>query len=82
MYTKLYAYPKTGRTHQIRVHLAALKHPVLSDSIYMTNKQFDESINHFPRLMLHAQEIRFEHPKIKEKMEFTAGIPKEFGSKD
>ncbi len=64
-------YPKTGRTHQLRVHMAYLKHPILGDEKY-GHKQT------FPRLALHAQAIGFTHPVSKHFVEFSSKSPKEF----
>jgi tRNA pseudouridine32 synthase/23S rRNA pseudouridine746 synthase len=50
--------PKTGRSHQLRVHMLALGHPVLGDPFYATGAARD-----FPRLMLHSEELRFKHPQ-------------------
>lgn len=49
--------PFTGRTHQLRVHMAAIGHPILGDSLYATGAAADH-----PRLMLHAESLRFRHP--------------------
>ncbi len=71
-------YPKTGRTHQIRVHLSALGHPIIADPIYMTKKQFEKFESSFNRLMLHAWKIRFNHPKTQNELFFEAPLPKLF----
>jgi 23S rRNA pseudouridine1911/1915/1917 synthase len=63
--------PFTGRTHQLRVHLAYLGHPILGDTKY--GKKGD-----FSRLALHAQEIGFIHPATNKLMHFTSKIPQEF----
>ncbi len=65
-------WPKTGRTHQLRVHMAYLKHPILGDDKYGRNK------NNFPRLALHAQVLGFRHPHTKRFVEFCQHPPKEF----
>ncbi|MEP2185263.1 pseudouridine synthase [Roseibium sp.] len=51
-------FPKTGRSHQLRVHMLALGHPILGDPFYATGPVRD-----FPRLMLHSEELRFNHPQ-------------------
>jgi tRNA pseudouridine32 synthase / 23S rRNA pseudouridine746 synthase len=56
--------PKTGRTHQLRVHLQAIGHPILGDALYGDAQSAD-------RLMLHACELGFQHPVTHEKMQFT-----------
>jgi tRNA pseudouridine32 synthase/23S rRNA pseudouridine746 synthase len=50
--------PKTGRSHQLRVHMLALGHPILGDPFYATGPARD-----YPRLMLHSEELRFNHPE-------------------
>lgn len=63
---------ETGRTHQIRVHMAYIKHPVYQDPIYGTDKSDDFG------QYLHAKTIGFTHPKTKELMIFNSELPKEF----
>ncbi len=62
VYTLLRAYPKTGRTHQIRVHLKEEGMPVVSDLIYAPNKLLKFDLIWCPRLFLHAAKIEFEMP--------------------
>ena len=50
-------FPKTGRSHQLRVHMQSLGHPILGDPFYATGPA-----RAFPRLMLHSEELRFKHP--------------------
>lgn len=73
-FTEIRAVLETGRTHQIRVHLAYLKHPVLGDPLYGPKK------NPFGLTgqVLHAETLGFIHPNTGEKMEFTAEPPKSF----
>ena len=63
--------PFTGRTHQLRVHLAYLGHPILGDTKYGKK-------DNFSRLALHAQEIGFIHPTTNKLMHFSSKIPSEF----
>lgn len=65
---------QTGRTHQIRVHMAYLKHPVVGDLTYSKRK------NPFPGLgqMLHAKALGFHHPTNKKYLEIQAQLPREF----
>lgn len=63
--------PFTGRTHQLRVHLAFLGHPILGDDKYGKNSKFY-------RLALHAKYIGFIHPATGKFVEFSCDIPKEF----
>ena len=63
----------TGRTHQIRVHLRSINHPVCGDGLY----GFEKGVK-VPCLMLHAYSLAFEHPRTHEKMAFTAPLPEDF----
>ena len=63
----------TGRTHQIRVHMQAIRHPVAGDPVYGLKGGVKA-----PRLMLHAHTLAFTHPRTGERMVFTAPLPKEF----
>jgi 23S rRNA pseudouridine1911/1915/1917 synthase len=63
----------TGRTHQIRVHLHHLGHPVLGDKLYGGKRAGTSS-----RQMLHASKLTFRHPRTGEAMSFTASVPKDF----
>lgn len=63
------ARPLTGRTHQIRAHLAYLGHPVAGDP------EFDKGEPKPPRTMLHAYKVSFDHPKSGKKVAFTAPVP-------
>ena len=65
--------PVTGRTHQIRVHLAAAGHPLAGDSRYGRRKENPK----FPRLFLHAHRLSFIHPGTGERVEFTSDLPSE-----
>jgi 23S rRNA pseudouridine1911/1915/1917 synthase len=58
-------YPETGRTHQLRVHLAAIGHPIVGDLVYGTpgrSRDLPTAMRTFPRQALHARELRFHHP--------------------
>ncbi len=61
-------WPRTGRTHQLRVHMLALGHPILGDPIYAP----DDS---HARMMLHAEELRINHPESGRGMSFRAKAP-------
>ncbi|MFA5038489.1 MAG: RluA family pseudouridine synthase [Candidatus Omnitrophota bacterium] len=69
-YTALELFPQTGRTHQLRVHLSYLGHPILGDPVYGRKKNF-------PRLALHAKDLGFEHPTTKEFMKFSSPLPED-----
>lgn len=64
---------ETGRTHQIRVHMNYINHPVVNDSVYGKRKLIDETGQ-----CLHAKELGFIHPTTKKYMCFTSELPKEF----
>jgi len=75
---------KTGRTHQIRVHLAHIRHPVVGDETYnggrdktVPDAQIRKAIEELNRFFLHAERLSFTHPKTKEKMNFIAPLSKE-----
>lgn len=65
---------ETGRTHQIRVHMNYINHPVVNDPVYGYNKMDDKEFGQ----MLHAKEIGFVHPITKEFMDFKVDPPKRF----
>lgn len=70
----------TGRTHQIRVHFSALKHPVVGDTLYGAAAQLrvdDITLPPLGRNFLHAAKIAFSHPRTGERMEFRAPLPAE-----
>jgi len=73
-YTLLEIELKTGRTHQIRVHMAHIGHPVIGDVVYSNGK------NPFgvTSQMLHAYKLGFKHPRTGEWVEYIAPLPKEF----
>lgn len=68
--TRVRLSPLTGRSHQLRVHMLALGHPILGDPIY----DEADAPNH-PRLMLHAETLALHHPATGEWMTFTAPCP-------
>ncbi|MGB4788460.1 MAG: pseudouridine synthase [Lentibacter algarum] len=63
-------FPKTGRSHQLRVHMLALGHPILGDPFYASGEALAHS-----RLMLHAEELRLRHPDGGKGMRFFAKAP-------
>ena len=75
-FTFLEVRPKTGRTHQIRVHLAHIGHPVVGDAEYGRPAPTDWGVS---RQLLHAHKLGFLHPVRKDWVEFAAPLPKEFG---
>lgn len=71
---------ETGRTHQIRVHMAYLGHPLLGDEVYGGNKTRFGAVHkaYIDGQCLHAKELQLTHPKTKENMTFTSSLPKNF----
>ncbi|MEX3017699.1 RluA family pseudouridine synthase [Gymnodinialimonas hymeniacidonis] len=68
--TRLRLFPKTGRSHQLRVHMREIGHPILGDPFYATGAALD-----FPRLMLHAESLKLRHPDGGIGMTFRAPVP-------
>jgi tRNA pseudouridine32 synthase/23S rRNA pseudouridine746 synthase len=68
--TRVRLTPKTGRSHQLRVHMLALGHVILGDPLYATGEAADH-----PRLMLHSEELRVNHPESGKGMSFRAKAP-------
>lgn len=75
-YSLLEARPMTGRTHQIRVHLKYLGHPIVADPLY-GGKQYKEDLTWCPRLFLHAKSLEFTHPGTGERVTFESELPKD-----
>lgn len=73
-YSFLRCHLKTGRTHQIRVHMNFIKHPIINDPLYGTNNKIM-----FPSAqLLHACELTLIHPRTKERMTFSCDLPEHF----
>lgn len=68
--TRVRLFPHTGRSHQLRVHTLALGHPILGDTLYAP-----ETADQYPRMMLHAEELRVNHPESGKGMKFRAPAP-------
>ncbi|CAM3424305.1 RluA family pseudouridine synthase [Paracoccus nototheniae] len=68
--TRVRLMPVTGRSHQLRVHMAESGHPILGDPLYATGEAADH-----PRLMLHAESLRFRHPDSGVQIGFSAPVP-------
>ena len=70
---------QTGRTHQIRVHLAAIGHPVVGDDVYGERRfaQFVKKYGKPGRYFLHAAALKFEHPRTGESLQFHSPLPPE-----
>jgi tRNA pseudouridine32 synthase / 23S rRNA pseudouridine746 synthase len=65
--TRVRLYPRTGRSHQLRVHMLALGHPILGDPLYASG-----TAREFSRMMLHSEELRISHPDSGISMKFRA----------
>lgn len=65
--TRVKLMPKTGRSHQLRVHMLSLGHPILGDPLYATGAAAG-----YARLMLHSEELRLKHPENGKSMKFRA----------
>lgn len=83
-FTLLEVEIKTGRTHQIRVHLSHINHPVVGDETYnngrdktVANPQIRKAIKEFNRFFLHAEKLSFTHPETNEKMSFRSPLTPE-----
>jgi len=68
--TRLRLFPKTGRSHQLRVHMREIGHPILGDPFYAAG-----AARAHPRLMLHAEALRFRHPDGGKGLTFTSKAP-------
>ncbi|MCB9963968.1 MAG: RluA family pseudouridine synthase [Rhodospirillales bacterium] len=82
---------ETGRTHQIRVHMESIKHPLIGDPLYgeqptktrsllkkdLFSAEVQEACLSFPRQALHAHEIRFLHPRTEDEMSLSAPLPED-----
>ena len=73
-YTHVRCRLETGRTHQIRVHMAYLGHPILGDTVYGAKK----AVPGLTGQCLHAVGLQFIHPRTKELVSLTCGLPDEF----
>ncbi len=70
-YTLVALYPITGRSHQLRVHMLALGHPILGDRLYA----HDDALSMAPRLQLHAESLSLTHPTLEKWLHFKTPIP-------
>lgn len=69
--TRMSLMPRTGRSHQLRVHMQSLGHPILGDPFYATGAARDD----YSRMMLHAEGLKFEHPVAGKMMRLEAPCP-------
>ena len=70
-------YPKTGRTHQIRIHAKYIGHAIVADEFYAGRKTARNDRKWCPRLFLHASSIKFIHPATGKEVEFKSELPKD-----
>ncbi len=68
----------TGRTHQIRIHMSSIGHPVAGDRTYAPSKLPDDVLRHIPRQMLHAETLTFPSPFTGKEIACKAALPKDF----
>ncbi len=84
-HTQVRVQLETGRTHQIRVHLAHIKYPIVGDRVYGgrlllpkgATPSLNEAIRNFPRQALHAAQLEFAHPVSEKPLSFSAPLPKD-----
>lgn len=85
-FTRLTVQIETGRTHQIRVHMAFIHHPVVGDPVYGgrlklppgTTEEFKDYLRNFNRQALHAASLTLIHPETEEEMSWQAPIPEDY----
>ena len=83
--TLLEIFPQTGRTHQIRVHLSSIGHPILGDPLYgrkgrpgaIHNPVLRKCVKRLNRQALHAQQLEFIHPRTGERVQFVSPMPRD-----
>lgn len=76
-YSMLKLLPKSGRTHQIRVHIKSIGHPAVSDLLYTPRKLLKFDLLWCPRLFLHSMGLEIIHPASRKPVKFTSDLPKD-----
>jgi 23S rRNA pseudouridine1911/1915/1917 synthase len=71
---------ETGRTHQIRVHMASIGHPLVGDQVYGRRKSADARLDAFPRQALHALRLALVHPASNVEMSWESPLPQDFAA--
>jgi len=71
VFSRVALFPKTGRSHQLRVHMKSIGHAILGDRFYATGAALEA----FPRLCLHAKSLRLRHPSGGEWVSFESPVP-------
>ncbi|MDH3354624.1 MAG: RluA family pseudouridine synthase [Chromatiales bacterium] len=69
--TRIELKPKTGRSHQLRVHMLSIGHPIVGDELYASRDVIDKA----SRLLLHASALSFTHPVTKQRLSFKSDVP-------
>jgi 23S rRNA pseudouridine1911/1915/1917 synthase len=69
---------ETGRTHQIRVHLTSIKHPLAGDAVYGRTRSGDMRLDAFPHQALHAWRLALRHPATGTEMAWESALPADF----
>ncbi len=77
VYSLLELKPKTGRTHQIRIHLKHINHPIVADEFYAGRKTARHDRKWCKRLFLHSSEVKFLHPITRKEISFTSDLPED-----
>ncbi|MDD3679442.1 MAG: RluA family pseudouridine synthase [Candidatus Shapirobacteria bacterium] len=76
-YSLVRVFPRTGRTHQIRVHFRYLGYPIVADPDYVGRKRLRQDQSWCPRIFLHALAVSFVHPKKGDRVKFSASLPED-----